>query len=188
MRSERTRGQVGGAPTPSWRDEWRFVLTIGITNVVSLLNYRASLFLVEHFKGLSEVGTYSVAVTVAELLWLLSSSVTVSAYSRIGNPDRAIASSMTVQAVRINVPAYAAASSLSAFYTNHLGKPQLSGSIAGLSLAISFGAGCVLVPWLGALGAAMASSLGYTLAIVAAYGVFLKHAGLPLSALWRTAS
>jgi O-antigen/teichoic acid export membrane protein len=221
-------GQVGGAPTPSWRDEWRFVLTIGITNVVSLLNYRASLFLVEHFKGLSEVGTYSVAVTVAELLWLLSSSVTVSAYSRIGNPDRAIASSMTVQAVRINVlatvvaapvlllgawwglprvmgpayaaslwplaallpgvAAYAAASSLSAFYTNHLGKPQLSGSIAGLSLAISFGAGCVLVPWLGALGAAMASSLGYTLAIVAAYGVFLKHAGLPLSALWRTAS
>ena len=43
-----------------------------VANVVSLLNYRASLFLVEHFQGLSTVGTYSVAVTVAELLWLLS--------------------------------------------------------------------------------------------------------------------
>ncbi|WP_374319552.1 polysaccharide biosynthesis C-terminal domain-containing protein [Aquabacterium sp.] len=212
------------APGPWW-DEWRFVATIGITNVISLLNYRASLFLVEHFHGLKVVGTYSVSVTVAELLWLLSSSVTVSAYSRIGNPDQRIASAMTVQAVRINVlatlaaapvllvgawwglplvmgpayaasllplaallpgvAAYAAASSLSAFYTNHLGKPQLSGMIAGLSLVVSFLLGCVLVPRLGALGAAVASSTGYIVAIVVAYGVFLRQAGLPVKALWR---
>ncbi|HEX5371238.1 MAG TPA: teichoic acid transporter [Aquabacterium sp.] len=221
------QGLLHGAPELHWWSDWRFVATIGVTNVVSLLNYRASLFLVEHFHGLAEVGTYSVAVTVAELLWLLSSSVTVSAYSRIGHPDRAVASGMTVQAVRINVlatllaapvllglawwglprlmgaayaasvmplaallpgvAAYAAASSLSAFYTNHLGKPQLSGSIAALSLVISFSVGCVLVPLWGAVGAATASSLGYILAIVAAYGVFLKHAGLPLRALWTPA-
>jgi O-antigen/teichoic acid export membrane protein len=209
----------------TWRADWRFVLTIGVTNVVSLLNYRASLFLVEHFRGLSDVGTYSVAVTVAELLWLLSSSVTVSAYARIGHPDRDQAVAMTVRAVRINVvttllaapvlllgawwglprvmgadyaasllplaallpgvAAYAAASSLSAFYTNHLGKPQLSGSIAALSLGVSFALGCVLVPLWGTLGAAVASSTGYVVAIAVAYGVFLKHAQLPLSALWR---
>jgi O-antigen/teichoic acid export membrane protein len=208
----------------NWWSDWGFVATIGITNVVSLLNYRASLFLVEHFHGLGAAGTYSIAVTVAELLWLLSSSVTVSAYARIGHPDRAVAAAMTVQAVRINVlatlvaapmllglawwgvplvmgeayaaslvplaallpgvAAYAAASSLSAFYTNHLGRPQLSGGIAATSLAISFGLGCVLVPRYGALGAGVASSLGYILAILAAYGVFLKHARLPLSALW----
>jgi O-antigen/teichoic acid export membrane protein len=85
------------------------------------------------------------------------------------------------------VAAYAAASSLSAFYTNHLGRPQLSGAIAGMSLSISFGLGWVLVPMWGAVGAGAASSLGYVLAIVAAYGVFLKHAGLPVSALWRQA-
>src|SRR5690606_16935866 len=62
------------------------------------------------------------------------------------------------------VAAYAAASSLSAFYTNHLGKPHLSGGIAALSLSISFGAGWVLVPSLGALGAGVASSLGYLVA------------------------
>jgi len=211
-----------------WWQEARFVATIGITNLVSLANYRASLFLVEHFHGLGAAGTYSVAVTVAELLWVLSSSVTVSVYSRIGHPDRAVASAMTVQAVRINVvatllaapvllglawwalpwvmgpayaaslwplaallpgvAAYAAASSLSAFYTNHLGKPQLSGGIAATSLTISFVLGCVLVPRWGAVGAGVASSLGYVLAILAAYGVFLKHAGLPLSALWRSPS
>jgi O-antigen/teichoic acid export membrane protein len=212
---------------PNWLAQWPFIVTIGVTNVVSLLNYRASLFLVERFHGLSAVGTYSVAVTVAELLWILSSSVTVSAYARIGHPDVRIASSMTVQAVRINVlatvlaapvllalawwalpwvmgpayaasllplaallpgvAAYAAASSLSAFYTNHLGRPQLSGAIAGMSLAISFGLGWVLVPLWGALGAGVSSSLGYILAIVAAYGVFLKHAGLPVRALWQPA-
>ncbi|RZL10678.1 MAG: teichoic acid transporter [Rubrivivax sp.] len=215
---------TGHEPRLSWWTDWRFVATIGITNVVSLLNYRASLFLVEHFHGLATVGTYSVAVTVAELLWLLSSSVTVSAYSRIGHPDRAVAAGMTVRAVRINViatvvaapvllglawwalpwamgpayaasvwplaallpgvAAYAAASSLSAFYTNHLGKPQLSGGIAALSLAISFGAGCVMVPGMGALGAGVASSLGYIVAIGVAYAVFLRQAGLPLRALW----
>jgi len=212
-------------PAPRWQQQWAFVATIGLTNVVSLLNYRASLFLVERFHGLDAVGTYSVAVTVAELLWLLSSSVTVSAYARIGHPDRVVASAMTVQAVRINVlatllaaplllagawwalpevlgaayqaslwplaallpgvAAYAAASSLSAFYTNHLGRPQLSGAIAGLSLALSFGLGCLLVPRWGALGAGVASSVGYIGAIVVAYGVFLKHAGLPLRALWQ---
>jgi O-antigen/teichoic acid export membrane protein len=210
---------------PVWWAQWPFVATIGVTNVISLLNYRASLFLVERFHGLSTAGTYSVAVTVAELLWLLSSSVTVSAYSKIGHPDVKVAASMTVQAVRINVlatvvaapvllglawwalpwvmgeayvaslwplaallpgvAAYAAASSLSAFYTNHLGRPQLSGMIAGLSLTVSFVLGLLLVPRFGALGAGIASSLGYTVAIVAAYGVFLRHAGLPVKALWQ---
>jgi O-antigen/teichoic acid export membrane protein len=214
-------------PSAVWWDDWRFVATIGVTNVISLLNYRASLFLVERFHGLSAVGTYSVAVTVAELLWLLSQSVTVSAYSRIGNPDVRVASSMTVQAVRINVlatviaapillalaswalpwvmgaayadsvmplaallpgvAAYAAASSLSAFYTNHLGRPHLSGGIAGLSLVVSFGLGWLLVPQFGALGAGISSSTGYIVAIVGAYAVFLRHAGLPVRALWTPA-
>jgi O-antigen/teichoic acid export membrane protein len=207
-----------------WQSQWPFIATIGMTNVVSLLNYRASLFLVERFQGLSVVGTYSVAVTVAELLWLLSSSVTVSAYARIGHPDPRVAAAMTVQAVRINVLAtvlaapilllgawwalpwvlgeayraslmpllallpgvagYAAASSLSAYYTNHLGRPQLSGAIAGLSLCLSFGLGWWLVPQHGAVGAAVSSSVGYLGAIVVAYAVFLRHAGLPLRALW----
>ena len=94
------------------------------------------------------------------------------------------ASLMPLAALLPGVAAYAAASSLSAFYTNHLGRPQLSGGIAGLSLAVSFGLGLVLVPRLGALGAGLASSLGYIVAIMVAYGVFLRHAGLPVRALW----
>ncbi|MFX4721629.1 polysaccharide biosynthesis C-terminal domain-containing protein, partial [Acinetobacter baumannii] len=73
----------------------------------------------------------------------------------------------------------------SAFYTNHLGRPQLSGAIAGLSLTLSFGLGWWLVPRWGATGAGVASSVGYLGAIAVAYGVFLKHAGLPMRALWQ---
>lgn len=225
LRHARVRDEVQVHPEgPVWWQDWRFVATIGVTNLVSLLNYRASLFLVERFHGLEAVGTYSVAVTVAELLWLLSSSVTVSMYARMGHPDRSVAVAMTVRAVRINVlvtlvaapmllwgawwalprvlgdayqaslwplaallpgvAAYAAASSLSAFYTNHLGRPHLSGAIAALSLTLSFGLGWWWVPIWGAPGAALASSVGYIGAIIAAYAVFLRHAELPLRALW----
>jgi len=95
------------------------------------------------------------------------------------------ASLIPLAALLPGVAAYAAASSLSAFYTNHLGRPHLSGAIAGLSLTVSFGLGWILVPLWGALGAGVASSLGYVIAIVVAYGVFLRHAELPVRALWR---
>jgi len=215
------------ATHPRWRHEWRFVAVIGVTNLVSLLNYRASLFLVEHFHGLASVGTYSVAIQVAELLWLVSSAVTMSLYARIGAPDRAQAAFDTLRAVRFNVlvtvvaapvlwalaawavpwvmgeaytasllplaallpgvAAYAAASSLSAFYTNHLGRPHLSGMVAGLSLGVSVLAGWWLIPAWGSLGAAVASTTGYLLAIVVGTHLFLREAGLPWQALWRQA-
>ena len=53
-------------PRPRWWQEPGFVATIGITNVVSLLNYRASLFLVERHLGLAVVGglVFSQAITL----------------------------------------------------------------------------------------------------------------------------
>lgn len=79
---------------------WRFVLLIGVTNVISLLNYRINLFLVERFDGLSSAGIYSVAITVAELLWFVSSAVTTAVYGRIGARDADAAARGTVQALR----------------------------------------------------------------------------------------
>lgn len=205
------------------RREWRFVAVIGMTNVVSLLNYRATLFLVERAEGLAAAGVYSVAVQVAELLWLLSSAVTVSAYHRIGAPDAEDAALTTLQAVRFNllatlaaapwlygvaawalpallgeayaaslvplalllpgVAGYAAASSLSAWYTNHRGAPRWSAGIAGLSLALTLLIAAWAVPRWGASGAALATSTAYGLAIVVALRSFLRDAGLPWRAL-----
>jgi O-antigen/teichoic acid export membrane protein len=206
------------APAPQpWselRRDARFVLEIGVTNVVSLLNYRVTLFLVERQDGLAAAGVYSVAVQVAELLWLLSSALTISAYHRIGQPDTAAAARTALHAARLNVAlaagaapllwgaaalalprvlgeayagallplaallpgitAYAAASSLSAFFTNHLGRPHLAGLIAALSLALNT-LGCLLaVPRWGAVGAAASTSAAYLGAMGVALWLFRR--------------
>jgi O-antigen/teichoic acid export membrane protein len=80
-----------------------FIAIIGLTNLLSLLNYKVDLFLVQHFLGLSATGVYSVAVAVAELLWLASSAVTAAAYARLGQPDRAAAAALALKAMRASV-------------------------------------------------------------------------------------
>ncbi|MBA3596138.1 MAG: teichoic acid transporter [Methylibium sp.] len=225
--TERAAACSTGLAAPDWsavRGQWRFVAVIGATNVVSLLNYRATLFLVERNGGLAETGVYSVAVQVAELLWLLSSAVTVSAYHRIGVPDPAEAAATTLRAVRFNllatwvaapflywgaafalprvlgpayadallplalllpgVAGYAAASSLSAYYTNHRGRPQWSAAIAALSLGLTLAIAAWSVPRFGAAGAALATSLAYSIAIAVAMGLFLRDTGLGWGALF----
>ena len=92
-----------GWARPQWSlvaPAWRFVALIGVTNVISLLNYRINLFLVERLDGLSSAGIYSVAITVAELLWFVSSAVTTAVYGRIGARDAVAAAQGTLQAVR----------------------------------------------------------------------------------------
>ena len=210
-----------GLARPDWaglRGQWRFMAVIAVTNLVSLANYRVSLFLVERSQGLAATGVYSVAVQVAELLWLLSSSVTLSAYHRIGSGTAQEAARTTLHAVRVNVmttlavaplllalahwalpwalgPAYApalkplalllpgvagyaAASSLSAYFTNHRGQPQWSTRIAGLSLLLNASLGAWAIPHWGPGGAALATSAAYLIAITVALHSFLRATGL----------
>ena len=204
--------------------DWRFVAAVGATNVVTVLNYRVPLFLVEREAGLEATGVYSVTVQLAELLWLLSSALSVSAYRRIGEPGRERAAHTALDAARVGVlaalvaapllwglalwavprvlgagydgvatplalllpgvVAYAAASAVSAYFTNQLGRPGWAGRVAALSLVLNT-LGCLwAVPRYGAAGAAASTSLSYLIAIVAAWAVFLRAAGLPPGALW----
>jgi O-antigen/teichoic acid export membrane protein len=52
--------------------EVRFIATIGVTNLIGLLNYRVGLFVIERVLGLAETGIYSIAVVVGELTWCSS--------------------------------------------------------------------------------------------------------------------
>lgn len=209
---------------PRLRAELPFVLTIGLTNLVGLLNYRAGLLLVERQLGLDRAGVYSIGIVVAELLWFVSSSLTQAVYGRIGTPDGERAAQLTVRTAqlswvallvcmlplgllatalvpRVLGPAYAdslavmawmlpgvllfgGASSLSAYFTNHAGRPQVAARVAGLSLGLNVLLSLVLIPGLGMRGAALATSLSYALGVVYLGGLFARHAGLPLSALW----
>jgi O-antigen/teichoic acid export membrane protein len=214
----------GGVGRPSWpvlRAQGRFVALIGLTNLVSLLNYKVDIFLVEHYRGLAETGVYSIAVAVAELLWLLSSAVTTAAYARIGTPERGEATRLALRAMQASVgmlllispllwglafwlipallgqayrPAVAAlgvllpgvalfgaASALSAWFTNHAGRPAVPALLAGTSLLVNVGVSVLAIPRLGLVGGAWATTVSYAVTMGLGAWCFARAAGLPLS-------
>ena len=221
----RPQATLAAAPPMPIGEAWRFMAAIALANVVSLANYRATLFVLERAHGLAEAGVYSVAVQVAELLWLLSQAVTVSAYARIGSTDTALARATALRAVRLGlgaalaaapllglaawlllpavlgqayraslvplalllpgVAAYAAASALSAYYTQHLGRPHWAAGIAGLSLVLTLVVAALAVPRWGAAGAAVATSTAFLVAVGVALALFARVTGLGWAALLR---
>jgi O-antigen/teichoic acid export membrane protein len=219
---------------PDWaalRGDAGFIATIGITNLIGLLNYRVGLFVVERTLGLSATGVYSIAVTVAELLWFVSGSLTQAVYSRIGQPDSARAAATTLRVLHLGVAAlllvapllwllawallpwalgdayraslaplaallpgallFGGASALSAWFTNHAGRPQVPARVAGLSLLVNAVLSALLVPRLGLVGAALAASSAYTASVLLLALLFARATGLPLrqvlipGAQWR---
>lgn len=212
-------------PAAASKDAWRFMALIAVANLVSLANYRASLFLIERLQGLREAGVYSVSMQVAELLWLLSWAMTVSAYASIGTRDAKAAIETTMRVVRLGlvsvlvgapilgalawvavpmalgeeyrasivpmllllpgVTVYAAASGMSAYYTQHRGQPHWAAGIAAISLVLTIALASWTVPRWGAQGAAFATSIAYIVAMGIAFGRFIRDTGLRWSSLWR---
>lgn len=216
-------GRLAAPGFGALRIELPFIATIGLTNLIGLLNYRVGLFVVERLLGLSATGVYSIAVVVAELLWFVSGSLTQAVYGRIGTPDRSRAAATTVRVVHLSLtalvvvapllwvvarfslpwvlgPAYAAsvplltlllpgvlvfggASALSAYFTNHAGRPQVPAQVAALSLLLNATLALLLVPRLGMAGAALAASISYAVAVLVLAWRFAAHAGLAPSAV-----
>ena len=48
---------------------------MGAVQIVNLIGYRVELFVLEHFKGLAQVGIYSIAMQAAEAIWLIPAAV-----------------------------------------------------------------------------------------------------------------
>lgn len=206
------------APDAGWlRSQTGTLLTLGLTNLVSLMNYKADVFLVERWLGLSATGVYAVAVMLAELLWFVSSSLSQAAYARIGTPDRAQAAALVARVMHFSllalllaapllygvvwvlvpwwlgpsyagvgpllavllpgVLAYAPASVLSAYFTNHAGRPQVPAVIAMSSLLINVAVCWVAIPRVGVMGAAWATTAAYVLAMGGLLALFRRHAG-----------
>jgi O-antigen/teichoic acid export membrane protein len=207
------------------RADIRFMAHIGITNAISVLNYRADLFLVQFFLGLSATGIYSIAISVAEMLWLLSSSLTIAAYQRIGADSSDDAAALTLRLVHLNlvllllaapvlagtawwilpwligaeyrpsqgvlwvllpgVAMYGCASSLSAYYTNHLGRPGISTGIAALSTVLNVICSASLIPLYGIYGGALGSSIAYIVTLAISLGLFAHYSDIPLRRIVR---
>ncbi len=76
---------------------------------------------------------------------------------------------------------YGLASVLSAYYTNQRGHPHVPLAIAGASMVVNLGSCFLLIPAIGLSGAAIASTLGYMLAIAGGLVAFQRTTRLS----WR---
>ncbi len=150
----------GGA---ALRRELPFIARIGVTNLISLLNYRVGLWVVERLLGLSATGVYSIAVVAAELLWFVSSSLTQAVYSRIGTPERTAAAATTVRAVQLSVAALLVVAPLLWLAARALVPWLLGPAYAGSLLLLA-----LLLPGVMLFGGASALSAYFT-----------NHAGAP---------
>ncbi|MGI8892674.1 MAG: hypothetical protein ACR2GN_04360, partial [Bacteroidia bacterium] len=76
---------------------------IQLSSLVQLLNYRFSYYIIEAFRGTASLGIYSVGITIAEAVWLISKSISMVQYSKIANiSDLAIAQKITINMVKIS--------------------------------------------------------------------------------------
>lgn len=80
---------------------------------------------------------------------------------------------------------YGLASAFSGYYTYQRGKPWAAAVVAGAGLAIDLVLAVILVPRMGVNGAALASSIAYSVAILGGVAVFLRGTGLGLADVFR---
>ena len=79
---------------------------IQLGNIAQLFNYRLSYYLLDQFHadGKEQVGIYSVAIQLAEGLWIVSRSISMVQYSAIANSkDENYAIPLTVNLIKLNV-------------------------------------------------------------------------------------
>jgi O-antigen/teichoic acid export membrane protein len=77
-----------------------FGLQTGLADVVSLLNYRVDVFILGLLKGPADAGIYTIAVQIADALWVVSSAIGVAIYARVGQLQRREAAALTARSMR----------------------------------------------------------------------------------------
>ena len=90
--------------TPVWetiKEMFRFGTIIQLTNMVSMLNKRLSLYIIEGFWGDAHVGVYNAGSQVAEAPKIIGQSIAMVQFSKISNlNDNELAGKITVQLLK----------------------------------------------------------------------------------------
>ena len=97
--------QEGARFGPAIRGErFRAVLSYGVRagggNVVQFFNYRLDQFLLNLLAATAAVGTYSVSVALAELVWLLPNAVSMVLFARAANESSEVMDRLTPRVAR----------------------------------------------------------------------------------------
>lgn len=97
------RGLGGWPPAFRWkrlRDYAGFGLQVYLGGLVGLLNQRVDALMVRTYLGVADIGHYSVAVRIAELLFFLPTAVGAASLPRLAS-NRSDASSLTATGLRV---------------------------------------------------------------------------------------
>jgi len=82
------KGKKGNAkPNTIMIESFKYGIQIQLTNFSQMINYRFSFFLIEKLKGKSELGVFSVALSLAEAIWIVCKSISTFQYSKLVNSN-----------------------------------------------------------------------------------------------------
>lgn len=92
-------------PTPFWREGLvREGFSYGLKShallLINFLNYRVDMLLLKHFADDTAVGYYSLAVGMAELMWLVPNAAVAPLFAEVAQSEAADRSVMTLRTVR----------------------------------------------------------------------------------------
>lgn len=197
----------------------RYSLPSYLANMAQFLNYRLDIFFVGYFVGVKGVGLYSLAVGIAQLLWLVSGATSqvllpdvassedrVSAQQRTARVSRlslwlsiVLAGGLVLgaemllplvfgAAFRESVPALMwllpgvtifSVANVIGSYLAGIGKPHLNLAVALVGLVVTVALDFMLIPSLGIIGAAIASSMSYLATTLAIVVIFVRETKIP---------
>ncbi len=200
-----------------------FALPCYAANVAQFLNYKLDVFVVGFFAGTASVGRYTLAVSLAQLLWLMSNSVASVLLPKIAastaSSDAGASIRHTARVTRLSLwatalcgltlgvlgtqaipllygeafrPSVAAllwvlpgivifsVANVLAAYMAGIGKPRLNLLVSGVSLIVTITLDLALIPNLNIVGAAIASTVSYTLSALLLIVFFVRETGASL--------
>ncbi len=194
-----------------------------LANILTFFNYKLDMFMINFFIGITAVGYYSLSVGLAEMIWIIPSSIAFVLFPKVSSLGKYEASELTATVCRhtfflslvlcvlavlfskyaINIvyggrfiPSYlplllmlpgilanSVSKHLSA-YLNGIGKVIYAPIKASVGLTLNIILNILLIPNFGISGAAIASSISYTVPALMANFYFMKHSNLGLKDLY----
>jgi O-antigen/teichoic acid export membrane protein len=201
----------------------RYTLRSGLVGLVTLLNYRADVYLVAVLGTPAMLGMYTLAVSAAETLLTTTQVTAVVTAPHVGGLEEREAAALAARAVRHNVLiaglccaglailapfavqllygstflpvvpalrvlligvfALSLGSPMATYFTIRLGRPEVPLILASSSAVICIVACIVLIPRIGLVGAALASTIAYIAGQTAAIVWFTSVARVGVRAM-----
>ncbi|MEY3237395.1 MAG: hypothetical protein RI883_1496 [Bacteroidota bacterium] len=82
----------------------KYGFEIQVNNISQMINYRLCFFFIEKFKGKEALGVFSVAISLAEAVWIICKSIATFQYSKIVNiSDAKTQKRLTLQSMHISI-------------------------------------------------------------------------------------